>query len=432
MGDSLLVCLVVALGLVGTISVRIYKEPWVSPIPIVLATFFLPMLLATTRLSALQLVEWSYETYVVMVLVAFSWIFVPTLVLWMNSLGAKKFGDPASVNLDDVIRECWRNPTNIYLVRAVAGVVIAAYCLGNYLQSGAIWIINPEGLYDLHHDFPFAIRFFARATPVCVVLLYLAFWSRRRVFDAGLLLAALLIPLSRGSRIDIAMSMVCIIVLFSRFPLFVVTRKRALMLFLAFAVIVAGGVEYGNQRLNRFGQYDVTYDKVIGWKPAATGPAMILPPVYAYFPLSFENFDQAVRQGVGGRTSGVLSFDWFFTGFVKANWLPGYGELVAGARFIPISSGANVPTALLPFYSDFGAKGAAVPMVACMLFWLWAYYRAASSLAWFGVFTIYSGAFALSSFQALIVSPLIAQQLVEIGVLLLLMKKFANANANAG
>jgi hypothetical protein len=71
-----------------------------------------------------------------------------------------------------------------------------------------------------------------------------------------------------------------------------------------------------------------------------------------------------------------------------------------------------VPTALLPFFSDFGPIGIAVPLLIYVTIWIYFYISAKNSLLYASVFGIYSGAFALSSFQAQVASGPIAQQLV--------------------
>ncbi len=380
------------------------------------------MLAAMTRMSGLQAASWNYETYVVMFLSALFWLMVPILFFFVNHIGNKSY-IACDFELDRSVRDLFSSPKSVKLVRTIWCFVVGAYVLSNLVQSGQLVITNPEALYSLHFEFPFGLRFFARATPVAVILLYFVFFANRNKFDLVLLSVAFLVPLSRGSRIDVALSLVALCVVFSRFPVVNLSKKNIFILALVGACLIVGGVEYGNQRLNRFGLYEVTYDKVIAWRSDIVGPSMILPTVYAYFPLSFENFDQFVGQSRGS-TYGLLSFDWFFTGFVKANWLPGYSQLLADASFVPISSGANVPTALMPFFSDFGAVGSFFPMFLCMGFWLYSYEKGKKSVSWFAIFALYSAAFSLSSFQGLIVSPFVAQQIVELAVIIYLCKRY--------
>lgn len=396
---------------------RLSKEPLVNPVVIIIPTFFVPMLAATLRLSGLQSNAWMYETYVVLIFSGLAWLTLPSLYF----LG-RAFRSRSSLNRNQVIQSkidfAFGSRSATTVVRLAWCIVVGSYALGNLIQGGQLFITNPELLFNLHYDFPFGLRFFARATPAIVVLLYLLYRTKRSTLDAILLAIAFIMPLSRGSRIDVAMSLVCLGCAFIRLPLFELTARRVALLTVVLTLLLAAGVEYGNQRLNRFGMYSVSYDDVIGWRSSITGPSMLFPTVYAYFPLSFENFDQLVRQGLGGRTGGLLSLDWLYTGFIKANWIPGYAELLSHAAFTPVSAGANVPTALMPFYSDFGAYFSFIPMTLVMMFWLYAYHRSEESLPWYGVFLVYTAAFSLSSFQGLIVAPIISQQMVEIALVL--------------
>ncbi|HIV69775.1 MAG TPA: hypothetical protein H9903_02465, partial [Candidatus Aquabacterium excrementipullorum] len=196
---------------------------------------------------------------------------------------------------------------------------------------------------------------------------------------------------------------------------FKMTRPRLILLVALLAGLLIGGAELGNLRQNRFGLYEFKYSDFIKWKPQYVGPAEIFAVLYGYFPLSFENFDAFVRQFKGGHSYVLWSFDWFFTGFIKMNWIPGFAMAQADAfQFTPISSAANVPTALSPFYADAGAVGMAVPLAFYVCVWAYLYHRSRSSVAHLTLFALYAGAFALSSFQAVVAAAFIAHQMAEI------------------
>lgn len=403
------------------ISLR-FERTLFTPMLLTGVAFFLPMIAACFRLSGLQSPSWAFETYVVMFLATIAWLLMP-MGMSIANYSVQNRGEshhkPTIFSVESFIR-----PEVYVICRWVALLVLMFFFLGNVIQAGSPVILHAESLYGLHTDFPFAIRFFARATPLCCMLMYMCYYKNRRWLDAFLLLLVLLVPLTRGARIDIAMSLTALIILFSRYPLVKVTWKTIVVSGLLFVLLIIGGVEFGNQRLNRFGEYEVTYDTVVKWLPQSTGPGMLFPTLYAYFPLSFENFDQAVRQGMGSTTRGFASMDWFLTGFIKANWIPGYASIYFDAKTLnPISGGANVPTALLPFFTDFGAIFCFIPMALTMSFLCYAYFKGKASDAWFMVFALYASAFALTSFQGLLVSPLISQQIAELGLLILLFKR---------
>lgn len=402
------------------VSLR-FERSLVTPMMLTGAAFFLPMIAACFRLSGLQSPQWAFETYVVMFLATLAWLLVPmgmSIANYSVRQGSVQKGS-SGFSID-----YFEKPEVYNICRATALLVLLFFLGGNVIQAGTPIILHAETLYGLHTDFPFGIRFFARATPLACMLLYMCYYKNRKKLDMFLLLMVLMVPLTRGARIDIAMSLTAMMILFSRYPLVKVTWRTMLTGIVLLSLLVVAGVEFGNQRLNRFGQYEITYDTVVKWRPQTTGPGMLFPTLYAYFPLSFENFDQAVRQGMGATTRGFASMDWFLTGFIKANWIPGFMSIYFDAKTLtPISGGANVPTALLPFFTDFGPLFSFIPMLLTMLFLCFAYLRGKTSHAWFMVFALYGSAFGLASFQGLLVSPLISQQIAELGLLVILFKR---------
>jgi len=405
MGDLLLQIALLPLLLVCLGVSRKVSGTWVNPVGVIGVCFFVPMLLATLRLSGLQSKDWQPETYASLWLAVGAWLILPTIVIAargraMGSLVLKPYVLSGSFST---------------ISRVASAIVIGAYLLSNYVQAGTVLPIQvPEIAYRLHTEFPPVLRLFARCIPAVVGLCYLLFALHRRWVDLALLAVAFIVPLTRLSRIDVALSLVVLISVFVAMPLFKLSFRRLLVIGLAALVVMVGGVELGNQRTNRFGLYEVKYERAIAWRPDYAGPAGVLAVAYGYFPLSFENFDAFVIQARDSRTHGLSSFDWFFTGFAKLNRFGPDQETTAYENFRPIASAANVPTALLPFYSDFGVLGIALPGTLYMLLWLWFFYKSRSDVRWLLVYGVYTAAFALASFQALIVSSFIAHQMIAV------------------
>lgn len=423
------ITLQIAIALFGACAVGVGRRVtgvWVNPLSIVFGCFFIPMLFSLFRFSGLQASSWLYETYVAAWAAIGAWLLLPTIVLSARGrVGIVRIGDRPTVICSREFR---------LLVRTFALVALGAYLVGNVMQTGFMFpVTHPETAYQVHTVFPPVVRFFARANPAAVLLLYLLFWSQRRRVDLVLILLVLAVPLSRLSRIDMALSLIGLAVLFSVIPLFRLTARRSWMLGVLALLVILGGAELGNLRTNRFGLYEVDYASAIAWKPAVTGPASVIPIAYGYFPLSFENFDQFVRQFNGVHMMGLYSFDWLFSGVVKLNWLPGFGEMrFLNAKFEPISAAANVPTALFPFYADFGSIGMALPMMLYVVFWIYCFYKARESPLFLVLFALYSGGFALSSFQALIAAPVLVQQLIEIAFIFWLAARLIDRRDGRG
>lgn len=381
----------------------------INPVSIIFFCFFVPLFFSLFRFSGLQSNSWHYNTYVAIFTTIGAWLIFPAVVIGFS--GARKLRDN-ELKFMGVVRDRRFSIVS----RWFSVVVISAFFLGNYIQSGHLFpFVYPEAAFQLHTNFPFALRFFARAVPAALVLLYVSYWVSRKKVDLFLICLVFVLPLTRLSRIDVALAIVALVVMYLAIPIFSLSRKRLFLIFCVLLAVVVGGAELGNLRQNRFGEYAFKYSNFIGWRPDVVGPAEVLPVLYGYFPLSFENFDSFVRQFSGDYTLFLISFDWLFTGFLKLNWFTSYSQAqAAGFNFQAISSAANVPTALSPFYSDFGPFFMAVPMMLYMTFWLVLYYRAKSSLRALMVYSIYTGAFALSSFQAIIAAPLLVHQIFEI------------------
>lgn len=421
MFDIILQIMILSVGIPCMVLTSRVQKDWFNPVTIVFVSFFVPMFFALFRLAGIQSHEWAYETYVALMATVGAWIVLPTLVLYIVSPYQGRFFEAQSLNLEDVSGKFFG-----IFVRLFALSVIAAFFVSNYIQVKTFFPITlPEEAFHLHTEFPSGLRFFARASPAAAVLLYVLFYTRRSKLDLLLLALVVFTPLSRLARIDLALSMVGLGLVYMRLPLFAITKARLALMLLAIVGLMIGGAEIGNLRQNRFGVYEFKYSEFIRWQPTIVGPAEIFPVLYGYFPLSFENFDAFIRQFRGGHSYVMLSFDWLFTGFIKMNWIPGFIQAQANAfQFTPISSAANVPTALSPFYADAGPIGMVVPLSIYMTFLVYVYKKSKSSVAHLVVFSFYSGAFALSSFQAIIAAPFIAHQIVEIAGLIALARYF--------
>lgn len=415
MGDIIIQFVLLPLAVVCVaISVR-FSGKWINPVGIIFVCFFLPMVAATLRLSGVQSNSWNTNTYVALLLIFGSWLLAPTIIILARGKVESRLKISNSLLTGHFA----------YVSRGFAAVVVTAYFLSNYIQAGTLLpILIPEVAYRLHTDFPPVLRLFARCIPAVVGLSYLVFAFHRKKIDLFIIVIALLTPLTRLSRIDVLLCAVVLLIVFSTLPIFKLTLKRMVLLAVTFAVVTIGVVEIGNQRTNRFGLYKVEYGQAIKWKPDIAGPVGVFPVIYGYFPLSFENFDAFVGHAGEKRSDGLTSFDWFFTGIVKLNRFAGSDSGSYGS-FVPVSSAANVPTALLPFYNDFGVTGMIFPAVLYMILWLVFFYKSSKDVVWLMLFSIFSAAFSLASFQALVAAPIIFHQLILASFVIFISKRLA-------
>src|SRR2546429_449355 len=199
----------------------------------------------------------------------------------------------------------------------------------------------------------------------------------------------------------------------AHFPIVNLRSRRGVVGIAALVGLLLGLVELGNQRLNRFGRYSVSYGDAIGFR-AYRGPGEAVAVAYGYFALSFENLDRFVKENPEYRTGGLLSFSplfnaLFFVNRLTAGKYPGPDAIVD--RRNPVGPMATVETALAPFYLDFGAGMAWVPMLFYMLVWLWLYSRRHRSAAYVTAYAGYSASMVLSAFQGVVAAPFIYQSL---------------------
>ena len=414
--DAILQAIILLLGVPGVvISVRRTGD-WINPVTMLFVFFFLPIFFSLFRLSGLQSHHWHYNTYIAIFTSIGAWLIFPVIVIAAHS-------SPKQGKQDLLFLDIFKSPYFVVIVRVFGIVIFSSFILSNYIQAGHVLAFNnAEAAFQIHTVFPFGLRYFARAGVAGVTLLYVAYWAQRRHFDLVLLLLVLLVPLSRLSRFDVALGMIALTILFTSLPIFKLSSKKWLFILAALALVIVAGAELGSLRQNRFDKYDFKYSSFIAWQPQLLGPAEVLPILYGYFCLPFENLDYFIKQFNGSYGIALASFDWLFTGFLKLNWYTSYGFAQAEHfQFVPISSAANVAGALTPFYSDLGPIGMALPMTIYIVFWLYLYYRSKSSARSLLLYAIYSSAFSLVSFQAIIAAAFLFHQMLEVIIVIALV-----------
>lgn len=419
--DLILQLSILVVGIVANVIVYIRASKMVNPISIVTATFFLPLVFALMRLSGLQANKWADETYILLFFALAFWLWFPTFLI---GLYPKRQWDSTFLALSE-IKKLFDTTRAATLIRVFALMVCSFYLAGNYLQSGLILPVkDPLLSYSLHVEMPFGLRLISRSTPAAACLLFTLYYVRRNPMDLLLVFICLVTPLSRLSRIDVFQTTMALFVLNTYLSVFKFSLRNILsaaFVGLSFAYAL---VELGTQRLNRFGMYSIKYEDVIVWK-GWRDDFQIFPTLYAYFPLSFENLDRFVTQYKGPYLYGIASLDWLFTGFLKLNWFSNIFDMASniGYFFTPVSTGANVPTALPSFYMDFGVYGAWIPMMAYCFLWVLLFARSYVNGLYVVMFSIFSGAFALSSFQAIMASPAVFQQMFYVAIIFYFMKR---------
>jgi len=405
---SILLSLIVGGVVIGTIWTSVRTRHLLHPVFLISVGFFLPLAAATLRLSDLQASHWAYETYALALEAWLLWLVFPCV--WLASAGRQ---------------DCWRPPERsdqrqgisaalMWYARILGILNIAAIILQNYLTGGLpILLVDPEVAFEYHTATVPILQILARASFAACALLHLAIYYRRRVIDVVLLLLVLLCPLTKLARIDLMLSAITLVLMNAYFPIVKLRSRKGFIGLAALVGLLLGLVELGNQRLNRFGRFSVSYGDAIGFR-GYRGPAEAFAVAYGYFALSFENLDRFVKENPEYRTRGLLSFSplfnaVFFVNRLTAGKYPGPDTIVD--RRNPVGPMATVETALAPFYLDFGAGMAWVPMLFYMLVWLWLYSHRHRGLSYVIAYAGYSASMVLSAFQGVVAAPFIYQGL---------------------
>lgn len=387
----------------------------INPVSIISFWFFIPLFFALTRMSGLQNERWHFKTYIIIIESIVFWLIYPSLSIL--------FSKNNFIN-NQISLKKYMNKKFKLIIRFFSISVVAAYLLINYIQTKLIFpIINPDIAHDIHTQFLSLSHIIVRSTPLAVGLLFILFYIYRKKVDILLLSITLVTPLTRLSRIDVFMSLIVLIVLNSKFEVIKITYKNILFKIIPLLLLLITGLTYlGNARLNRFGEYSISYVDIMKWKWVA-GPFEVFPVIYAYFPFSFENFDLFVRQNLNiSHSFGLGSFHWLLVGFLKLNWIDGFSDIYMNIDLQPLIGGATVSTILKIFYIDFDIL-AGLPMFFYMLLWINIYKMSNNSLFYTMIYALLSAGYALSSFQPILNAPLIFNQIFLLLLIFLLYSK---------
>lgn len=390
--------LAIAILVVANWMVRRRTGLWVTPLSIVSALYFVPMLLATMRLSGLQGSDWHRSTIVVLGMSVIAWGVYPFL-----SLAISGRRPDSSLRLRNQIRGM--SSTLCHVILAIGVIYVVAFVIENIvLTSKAVPLLELGTLaHDSHTKTLPVLNLITRGASAVVSLLFLVYLRRKQWYVTLLLVFVTFLPLTRGSRLDALIALVVLLVLASQVG---VVRGRKVMLGVALAVagIVLAFSAIGVVR-SSFGSEKFEYASNL--KLRVPGGAFgVSAAVYGNLAVPFENLDRLVRHNPERRTMGAFSLmPIAATPMPAARWFkyPTMGEL---HEFRDPVTPAGVSTAVAYFYMDFGAVGALVPMLFYMWLWLLLFRsQGRHHLVVLPLYGLYSGSFALASFQALMLNP---------------------------
>lgn len=369
-----------------------------SPFSIISVTFFVPLIVATLSLSNLQHGIWAYRTNVLVAVSVLVWGLVPFLLLLIVS-GKSGHGKSLRTQIEELPYSF------VIFARLFAVTFLVCFFAENYILTKHLLPYNAGGstMHEIHAKSLPVIGLLTKGNSSVLLLLFVCAVRTRSPLDWIAIAVILIVPAMRGSRIDIFQSAIALGVAFSMVSNMKPFRLLAVLLVGAMVLTIAGGA-LAYYRTSQGNRYQISLADIAGLSLKDSDlftPA--LSQLFSNFVVPFEDLDHLVRKNPRPVFWGELTLisplpNAFFefhhlVGLenVSAVESEGYGDPVA-------TNGVN--TALAAFYLDFGAVGAAFPMLLYLLFWLYLFFRRNGNVGTFLVYCLMCSFFSLSAFQA--------------------------------
>ena len=259
------------------------------------AFFHLPLMISTLKLTSVESPYWLLDTEIMLMGSAILFCFPGIYILLFEKEGSSQGSHDFKISV-----ACSK------YFRFVAIGFCGLYVLESYLLSGTLFPIFLGGdiAHHVHSSRMPVLGTFSRSMSLAALLVFLSFRKDRKVFDFVLLVIVIFLPISRASRIEIFVSMICISVLYFTTSRISISRALGILSVAAAFTLLMGYI--GTQRTNRFGEIDWSYARIIGYK-ADPGPFDSFAFAYSYFALTFDNLDRLIRNAGQHRYHGLLT-----------------------------------------------------------------------------------------------------------------------------
>lgn len=360
-----------------------------NPFTVMSALFFLPMIISTLKLSNFQ-TDWTEDAILMMVGSFIVWGIYPFVFLSLIKVEEKKIFTP---NIDLTA-----------IGRSMAAVFLITFLLENYLLFGhLIPLLGDLGrLLEFHASSISGLGIITKSSPLFCIFLIRNYLVKKNNLDLTLFFICLLMPITRGSRIDIMLSIICSISIFSCYKLPKISKKSLIYGSLGLGVFFIVFIIIGNYRTTIGGEYEIMLSDVFKYNSYA-GPGEIFAWFYGYFCLPFEDFNRVTANYSHISYDGLLSISPITNGLFSGHTLFGIpnSDAIYDYTYYYTNSFA-VPTALAYFYLDLGVYGGLISMFIYMSLLLFFYRMSRKSDKYLIAYCLFMGMFGLSAFQALI------------------------------
>lgn len=331
---------------------RMSKRDYFSILTYIVFGIYVPMFFYFAKWSVLFLTPVQDDFY---------WIFICLNLLLL----IVQFFDPLIKRPRGLCLTYKRGPAFLFLVDSI---YVAAMLAENYLGSGHIL----PGLVGVDiHTFHAPILFYITGATYLVVALntLVAINGKKWLLLVDVLVVALLF-FGKSARMDAFIAIIECVSLIAFIGIPEVARKikerngrnnrsrknvvAAVIMAAVLILAVQTGVNIGNDRMNSYGRYDITYGDGIGYcGPELFGDTLSL--YYGYFPFSFYNLNNNIAfVGPQGSFAGINSFRSLYFGVLQFDNLFGAPLNEANDSKVIVTKGATVTTGFWDFYYDYG------------------------------------------------------------------------------
>jgi len=398
------------LGISVLITSKITKDP-VNPSNIIIFSFFLPLVLSSMRLSDLQSQNWMVETYIVYFQILMLWFFVPLIyIIFFNKRKTSKI-------------ENFRFYSIGIISRIYALIFILLYLAENKIIMNS-FLFNKANISLLansgHTTSLPLISIFTSNAVVAIFLLLINIKKKSNIIDVILIIVICIIPTTRLARIDIFISLIVIFIVFLRWFGDKINYYKIILV----SIVILMTLSFvGNYRMTHGNAYSIKYSEEIKFNKYS-GPNDIFAIYYGYFPLSFENVDRLIRKNQSiDNFYGLITSRVIFGTIQFDNLIKDYPMYDYVNKFMnPVSGAANVSTCLGEFWLDFGTYFIWIPLLFYITLYLYFYHYSFNNIYYFIIYTMFSYAFALSSFQNLLIEPILIYSILLVIILVKLSK----------
>lgn len=289
------------------------------------------------------------------------------------------------------------------------------FFIENYLGSG--YLFPSLHNYDMHVYSAPGLSYITHNLFVLLIINYFSFKqfkSKRYIILS--LIAILMFLVVRSARIVVFEGVISFIVFYIIYSYRTIRSNKKIVLLLTISVVLllVVSIQLGDHRMNHYGRYDIKYEDIIQYT-GPDDPTGILPWLYGYFTVNFQNLDLSIKSfevSNGEHTNGFYTMFPIFGIFKLEHLFQKENLLVVLNSFIKYTSDAStVPTGFFEFYVDFG-KYSFIPIGLYAGIALFFYNRINNNIFNALFYAIFASKWFLMIFQNTLISPILTSSLV--------------------